>query len=148
MKLSRLLLVLAALLFPVLAFAQTANTGVITVQHTATELRAVQLNADASGTAQQTLTLTCPASQYVYLVYYDELASATTAPAATLLTTTTTNFNGKKLYNFVTAAVGAARVTFYPATPYKSTTNTATIVSNAAVTNVTYSMDAGYYCAP
>jgi hypothetical protein len=107
---------------------------------------------NAGGTAQQTVTLpTCGPGAYQYVLGIWSEAQATTAPAASAVTTTTTNLNGLQLLMGLTATAGASVQTNRVATaPIKaSLANTAsTIVSNAAITNVTFNLTACYYCAP
>lgn len=150
MTLKRLLL--ACLLLGALAAPSTSHAaaaGATPTTEDPTPPRAVTLTATGTGTAQQTLTLTCPAGNYIYLVTFEEFKGATTAPAATLTTTTTTNLGGKKWYGSVAAtATEFPRILWQPAQPLKSTANTATIVSNAAITNVNYGLSADYFCAP
>lgn len=140
---------LSAITMPTAAHAQQAGANNTVIQETATDPRASSLVQTATGSAQQTLTLTCPSSQYVYLVSYEESEHATTAPAASFLTTTTTGLNGKKWYNFIAAAIGPSsfRINYQPSKALKATTNVVTIVTNAAITNVVYDVSADAFCA-
>ena len=132
------------------ALAQQAQPAT-PVQQAATMLNAAQLVQTASGTAQQTITITPPSGQYVYILNVDIVSVATTAPAASALTHTSTNLGGMKWYGGLTATGGVAdKVAWIAAQPLKSSApgTAVTIVSNAAITNVTYNLSVTYYFAP
>jgi hypothetical protein len=143
----RILVLIALCATP--ALAQQAQPAT-PVQQAATMLNAASLVSCASGTAQQTLTLTPPSGQYVYVLNVDIVSQATTAPAASALTHTSTNLGGMKWYGSLTATGGTVdKVAWIAAQPLKSATagTAVTIVSNAAITSVTFNLCVTYYTA-
>ncbi len=147
MKCLSLLLCLAS--FVVFADGNVPPNGSTPV--TVASSQAANAVSCASGTAQQTLTITPPSSQYVYIVSIDSRAQATTAAAASQVITTTTQLGGLTRFFGMTATAGASfSDPFYPALPLKSQTagTAVTVVSNAAITNVTFSLCATYFFAP
>jgi hypothetical protein len=146
----KIIIAICCSLFASSAFAQAAlPAGSNLVTQTSTRLDASQCQV-ASGTAQQTITITPPAGQSVYVTWISSSAWATTAPAASSVTTTTTNFNGTIAFG-LTATGGVSNYAFFqPTTPAKSIvpSTAVTIVSNAAITSVTFTIMACYYFAP
>lgn len=142
------LLAVVLLLSSSVALAQAAQSAT-PVQQTATMANAATSTTCATGTTQQTLTMTPPAGFFVYVTNVDILHSATTAPAATLVTTTTTNLNGMKWYDLMPASVTGVRMNWIASQPLKAAAagTAVTIVSNAAVTSVTFSLCATYFIA-
>lgn len=145
----KLLLLLALALAAPVAEAQSVSVpGATLVQETDAAPRAAVLYGTTSGTAQQTLTITPPAGYFVNILWVEVASVATAAPAASALTHTTGNLNGLKLYGALTAVAGAVdRAQIFPSQPIKSQVagTAVTIVSNAAVTSVTFNVSALYY---
>jgi hypothetical protein len=136
------------------AQSNPGTVGAQAVQQSSQRLDACSGVATGSGTAQQTLTITPPPGNYVYFCWIEVIQTATTAPALTALTHTTTNLGSPtslKLFDLFPAATGVVKTLFYPGNGLLKSTvagTAVTIVSNAAVTNITYNVTAGYYFAP
>lgn len=105
-KLLGALFVLGSLLAAPSAFAQTAPTS---TQQAPQDLQASQCQA-VDGAGQQTLTITPPPSQYVYLTYVEADGYSVVAPALTSMVTTVTGLGtvNSPSWRFVAlAAVGS-----------------------------------------
>lgn len=143
---------LALLLCVGAAFAQAGVPGTL-VQQSPTELRAcTPAHADGAVNSQQTVTLTPPAGQSVYVCGIDFSASQNgTATANTNSTFTSTNLGGWK---FVYSLAATANTMFGQAMnfsqPLKSVIpgTVVTVVSPAALTNTAFSINVYYYYAP
>jgi hypothetical protein len=148
-------LLLTALLFSTSLYAQAGIPGTLT-QQAPTMLNAILKVNTGQGTAQQTLTLQPASSAYVYLIGFTYEACWTTAPTAALTNITSTNLQNTPKWQgavglTVTGATwGCDKVAFTPATPVKSNASgtAVTLVTNAAITNVTYNITAYWYEAP
>ena len=123
------------------------------VQQSATMLNACQ-PANANGTAQQTITITPLAGQYVYVCAVDaqHCASGSAGAAGTPVFITTTNMPGTFRVGTETSIAANTcvnRFAFFGFPVKSSAAGTAvTFVSPAAETNVTYNMNVYYYIAP
>jgi hypothetical protein len=141
----KLLAVVVAALFGAVAYALD-STATRTQQSGENLQSATQCQA-ATGSAQQTLTfqVTGPNCTW-FITNIDNGASATTAPAATLLTTTSTALGGWKGYIQAPAATFQTNYAETFANGLRGTAGTnVTLVSNAAVTNVVYNLNACGY---
>src|SRR5947209_4411462 len=103
-----LTLALALLIAPAV-FAQSGPTG---TQQSATRLDACTAYQTASGAPQQTVTISPPSNNSVYICSIEVISVATTAVAAVAaLTHTTTNLGtptSLKLFDFFPASTGVA----------------------------------------
>lgn len=142
-------LILAIILFSLGAFAQQVTTAT-PIQQTATRLDSATNCQNYSGTAQGTITITPPSGQFVYVTALDTAATAVSAPAASRVVTTTTNLGGITQTFGLTATAGiGANNDLVSSTPIRSATagTAVTIVTNAAITNVTFDLNVCYYFA-
>lgn len=133
------------LLFAATAFA--ADPTSTKVQQSQEELRAGTQCQASTGTAQQTLTFTSSGPNCTwYITNIDNGSGATTAPAVTLLTTTSTGLGGWKGYLLQPATATGVSQNAVFANGLRATIGTnVTIVSNAAVTNINFMLNACGY---
>lgn len=142
---------LSMLTFPVV-WAQQATI----VQQSTNDLTACATLGTANGTAQQTVTITPPAGQYVYVCGIDfQYCASGSAPTATnnVLTTTTGFASNPKWGLSVPVTVNVCYASggpFYWPIPLKSANpgTAITVVSPAAITNVTFNINVTGYFAP
>jgi hypothetical protein len=134
---------LAAAIIAVAALAGDPSST--RVQQSAEELRASTSCQNATGAAQQTLTFPAPAPNCFWVIdNVDNGSGATTAPAVTILTTTSTGFSAtwKGYLTQPASATGVVQNVVF-ANGLRALAGTAvTFVSNAAVTNITYTLNA------
>src|SRR6266498_2483558 len=94
------LALLAALFAAPAVYAQAAvPAGSIPITQTATRHDASAC-VSASGTAQQTITISAAVNQFAYITWISSTAWATTAPVASSVTTTATNLGMTSLAAF------------------------------------------------
>lgn len=150
--LSRLAAVVPLLFLATVALAQVPPTA--PVAQVPSRLDACTIGSTANGSAQQTLTLTPQSGQFLYVcgvdLEYCTGTSAVTAAAAT--TTTSTNLPNNPKYGVPvgTAATSCYNVVVTYDPPLKATAagTPVTFVSPAAITNLTFNMNAYGYSAP
>lgn len=132
-------------LLPLAALLMAADPTATRVQQSGEELRASTLCQNGTGTAQQTLTFAAPAPNCFWVIdNIDNGSGATTAPAVTILTTTSTGFaaNWKGYLTQPATATGVVQNIVF-ANGMRAQAGTAvTFVSNAAVTNINFTLNA------
>lgn len=135
----------AALLLLVAFAALAADSTATRIQQSPEELRASTVCQNGTGTAQQTLTFAAPSPNCFWVVdNIDNGVGATTAPAVTICTTTSTGFAASpKFYLTMPATATGVTENVVFANGLRALNGTAvTFVSNAAVTNINYMLNA------
>jgi hypothetical protein len=138
----RFAVVLAILAAPLL---MAVDSRAASVQQSGEELRASTVCQNATGTAQQTLTFAAPGPNCFWVVdNIDNGSGATTAPAVTILTTTSTGFaaNWKGYLVQPASATGVNSSVVFANGLRALPGNAVTFVSNAAVTNINFMLNA------
>lgn len=125
--------------------ANALDSRATQVQQAGEELRASTNCQNGTGTAQQTLTFAAPAGNCFWVIdEVDNGTGATTAPAASILTTTSTGFAANPKF-YLTAPASATGISDHIIFPngLRALNGTAvTFVSNAAITNVNFMLNA------
>lgn len=132
-------------LLPLALLLMAADPTATRIQQSGEELRASTNCQNGTGTAQQTLTFAAPAPNCFWVIdNLDNGSGATTAPAVTILTTTSTGFaaNPKFYLTQPATATGVSQNIVFANGLRASPGTAVTFVSNAAVTNINFMLNA------
>ena len=125
--------------------ALAADPSATRIQQSPEQLIASTSCQNGTGTAQQTLTFAAPAPNCFWVIdNVDNGSGATTAPAASILTTTSTGFaSNPKYYLTQPASATGVQENIVYSNGLRALNGTAvTFVSNAAVTNINFTLNA------